>query len=162
MGILKFLQIYSYKIMLLEPWFTYVYLITFCQGWVFNYTNTNRIRLGDIIALIDVYFECAWRANVEAAWENVLDAERLSKFQMLGSWVELGISWCLGGLLKIYSPWSKHSTWKRMVGRLNFLLGTPVLRGYVSFRGDVEAVSYYSKCRSLGIWTRMTLCSLFI
>lgn len=76
---------YSYKIMLLEPWFTYVYLITFCQGWVFNYTNTNRIRLGDIIALIDVYFECAWRANVEAAWENVLDAERLSKFQMLGS-----------------------------------------------------------------------------
>ena len=62
-----------------------VYLIPLCQGWVFNYTNTNRIRLGDIIALIDVYFECAWRANVEAAWENVLDAERLSKFQMLGS-----------------------------------------------------------------------------
>lgn len=79
-----------------------VYLITFCQGWVFNYTNTNRIRLGDIIALIDVYFECAWRANVEAAWENVLDAERLSKFQMLGSWVELGTSWCLGGFSKSY------------------------------------------------------------
>ena len=28
-------------------------------SWVFNYTNTNRVRLGDLMALVDIYFECA-------------------------------------------------------------------------------------------------------
>ncbi|CAE7526940.1 unnamed protein product [Symbiodinium sp. CCMP2456] len=42
------------------------------SSWVFNYTNTNRIRLGDLIALVDVYFECAWRATFVASWERAL------------------------------------------------------------------------------------------
>ena len=86
------------------------------QSWVFNYTNTNRIRLGDIIALIDVYFECAWRANVEAAWENVLDAERLSKFQKRGfSRSELVINkWtaaCLRRNEALDAPWLDTRMW---------------------------------------------------
>ncbi|CAE7658598.1 unnamed protein product [Symbiodinium pilosum] len=43
-------------------------------SWVFNYTNTNRVRLGDLMALVDVYFECAWRATFVASWERALAA----------------------------------------------------------------------------------------
>ena len=44
------------------------------SSWVFNYTNTNRVRLGDLIALVDVYFECAWRATFVTSWERALTA----------------------------------------------------------------------------------------
>ncbi|CAK9011059.1 unnamed protein product [Durusdinium trenchii] len=53
-------------------------------SWVFNSTNTNRVRLGDLIALIDVYFDCAWRATFESKWSPALDAKLWEKLKNRG------------------------------------------------------------------------------
>eukprot|EP00913_Durusdinium_trenchii_P005343 g4986.t1 len=61
-------------------------------SWVFNSTNTNRVRLGDLIALIDVYFDCAWRATFESKWSPALDAKLWEKLKMLGQELNRGFA----------------------------------------------------------------------
>ncbi|CAE7262703.1 hypothetical protein AK812_SmicGene15395 [Symbiodinium microadriaticum] len=43
------------------------------SSWIFNSSDMNRIRLGDLMALVHVYFECAWRANIDLKWAKALD-----------------------------------------------------------------------------------------
>eukprot|EP00913_Durusdinium_trenchii_P012039 g11311.t1 len=40
------------------------------SSWVFNVTSLNRVRLGDLIGLLNVYFECAWLANFGNHWDE--------------------------------------------------------------------------------------------
>ncbi len=48
---------------------------------------------------------------------------------------------CTDDIQSCYPPDNEHSPWKSVVGRRYFLVGWPIFRGYVSFRGST-AIAY--------------------
>lgn len=86
------------------------------SSWVFPYTNTNRIRLGDLIALIDVYFECAWSALFPTEWTKALTPELHGRLAKRGfSKAELLLNkWaaaCQRRAQALEAPWLESRIW---------------------------------------------------
>eukprot|EP00933_Yihiella_yeosuensis_P078415 TRINITY_DN8989_c0_g1_i2.p1 TRINITY_DN8989_c0_g1~~TRINITY_DN8989_c0_g1_i2.p1 ORF type:complete len:555 (+),score=118.03 TRINITY_DN8989_c0_g1_i2:57-1721(+) len=60
------------------------------DSWVYAGENLNRVRIGDLIAMIDVYFDCSWTGQFPEKWRPALKPDILRKFEKRGfSKVEL-------------------------------------------------------------------------
>ena len=46
-------------------------------------TSVSGVRLGDLIGLLNVYFECAWLANFGNHWDEALENETFSSLERL-------------------------------------------------------------------------------
>ncbi len=82
----------------------------------------------------------------------------------LMSWVGNFLNFLLD-FLKIYCTFPEANifrTWKWIVGRWKFLLGRPILRGYVSVSGRVCWGCELPNAAIWGFLTGMTLCLLFL
>lgn len=86
------------------------------SSWVFNVTSLNRVRLGDLIGLLNVYFECAWLANFGNHWDEALENETFSSLEQRGfSRTELLVSTWSAACARREAPrealWLKSRVW---------------------------------------------------